>query len=249
MENNISEKIFKKIEKDKVTPVAKWIFFIKNVAIWTTGVFVIIAGGIVTALTIYRLTDSDWDVYKNLGENSIIHIIRILPYVWLGAVIFFIAIAYCNIRNTRGGYRYATHIIVFGSIFGSLLLGTAFYSLGFGEHIDAQIGISIPAYESLGYNKEKVWTNPEDGLLSGQIITLRNGSSSFIIKDFSGEIWTIYSNPNIKWDSFALPEIGEQIKIIGKQETRNIFIANEIRPWKGLSDSNERKIFYLRTNK
>ncbi len=245
----LSEKTFEKIGKEEITPIAKWKFFLKNVAVWTTGVFVIIAGGIVTALTIYRVRDSDWGVYKNLGESPFIYTIRILPYVWIIVVILFIAIAYYNVRNTKGGYRYATHIIVFGSIFGSLLLGTAFFSLGFGEHIDAQIGISVPAYEYLGYNKQKIWTNPGEGLLSGQIIALRNSSSSFIIRDFTGKPWVIYSDPNARWDAFVLPRVGEQIKIIGKQETHDIFFASEIRPWKSLSDPNERKIFYLRTTK
>ena len=72
-------------------------------------------------------------------------------------------------------------------------------------------------------------TNPENGLLSGEIVELIR-SDEFVIRDFSEKRWNILGN-DVIWKSDVNKELGERVKVMGVFSGENNFIAKEVRPW------------------
>jgi len=132
-------------------------------------------------------------------------------------------------KKTKTGYRYSPILIVGGSFVLSIVLGTLLFFAGGGEKLEQKFADKVSFYESIEEKKIKRWSMPEKGFLSGIII---KKEENIIIEDLNGKQWEIdFSEAEVK-KRLSLKK-DEKIKIIGKILEDNIFVAEEIRPWKG----------------
>jgi hypothetical protein len=81
---------------------------------------------------------------------------------------------------------------------------------------------------------EKVWDNPEKGLVIGEIIEFINGED-FSLRDPGNKEWII-DCINCIWRGGAKPDAGAVVKILGKQVDEDTFQTVEIRLWKPVRD-------------
>ena len=78
---------------------------------------------------------------------------------------------------------------------------------------------------------------PEEGYLSGTIT--RVDKNSFQLTDFNDHTWTVdYQDANIP--PVIILEEGEMVKLIGEVTAKDLFQAQEIRPWGGVRQMNTR---------
>jgi hypothetical protein len=233
MEEKISGKILEKIKREKITPDPKWKFLAKDYLVWVAFAASIFVGGIAVGSMAFVLTNSDWDIYPRIGKNFSQYLVMSLPLFWIVALVGVSFLSFYNYRHTKKGYRTNPYIIVASSIALSLALGALFYQIGLSEKVERNLSRSIPYYQRGEEYRIKIWNQPEQGLVAGRIVQIRN-KNDFQIECFDGNIWMI-KGENILWRPRAVSEEGAQVKVMGEAEDvrKYIFHAREVRPWIG----------------
>ncbi len=232
MQNNLSEKVLKMIKKDKIKPKPRWEFLLKNYVIWLAGFMALLIGGLATAVIIHMFKNNDWDVYKYINDSLAGFIFVTLPYFWLVFLGIFIFVIYYNFKHTRTGYRYQLSTLVVAVIFISVILGSLFYQLGLGRAVDDVLGDKLPLYRQFLNQRQKIWRQPERGLLAG-VVTAINAPNDFYLRDFGGQQWYVFGR---EADIFGPVMIapGNSLKIVGdivgEMEFRAEIIGPFIRP-------------------
>ena len=211
---NISDKTLDLINKQKIRPIPKLEFVMKNWGLWLG--FVISIG-----LLILGTCVSWFSLFDNI----------ITPYMWLFVTIIFLGLSFFLFEKTKRAYRFPKWQIIISIILIGLIIGGIFFKIGLANKLDKRLESRFGFYRQMVPMKMQVWNNPEQGYLSGEITNVTD-ITNFQIKDFNENIWTITGvNPLIKGRVQVV--VGEEIKIIGTKTGDNFFEAKEIRPWSG----------------
>lgn len=231
------ERGLKKIREEKITPVARWRFEARNFFWWLVFGISILGVGISISILIFLATELDWRIYSHLGDSFLETFLIMFPHAWLLLMALFMVFSYENLRNTKSGYR-LEWISVWGTIVGAgVFLGFALYFSGAGGKLNQVFASSVPSYEKVIHTKEDQWSQPERGLLSGEIVSKEQSkadSEVLHLKSFEDENWDVLVGAETVVRGRVGLQQGEEIKVIGKQtENKNEFEAEEIRPWKG----------------
>ncbi len=226
-EKNISEKTFEKIEEEKIKPKSRRYFVFKNYLFWLLVAVSVIIGAVAFNAMLFILLNHDWLVYEYLDKGLLEFILISIPYFWFLILIIFLASAYYLFRSTKKGYRCGTCLAASLGLFIVIILGILIFWLGLKSQINEQF---LRKTGGLGYDKYDIWDNPAKGLLAGDIVNFKD-KNDFDITDFKGKAWHINGENATVPCCFVLRS-NVEIKIIGKiGETKNIFIAKQIRPW------------------
>lgn len=217
---NISDKALKLINQQQIKPIPKWEFVAKNWGLWL-GFFVSLG------FLILGSSVSWFGVIDNI----------ITPYLWVFIALLFFGLSFILFFKTKKAYRFTRWQVV--SLIGvvGLIAGGVLFVTGIASKIDRNLETSVPYYRQMVPMKMVVWNNPKSGYLSGVIISKNN--NYFEIKDFNGKTWTVTGDPLVK--GRVLMVVGEEIKLIGTQTDENIFRADEVRPWNGMTKQNMMK--------
>ncbi len=222
----ISENILKTIAETRVKPEPKWKFLVRN---WSTLILFglsLLIGALSFAVMLDIIVRHDWDIYFYLHKTFLQYTLLSLPYVWMLLLALFAGVAYYDFIHIRGWYRHRVYLVVLASIFLSVGCGIVFFLAGFGKIIDRALTKNIPAYGLVKVNKEELWNHPDDGLLGGEIIEVKN-ENEFVLEDATGKQWDI-QDAEAKLNSIDINQ-GENIEIIGSRESADKFVAKKIR--------------------
>lgn len=238
MERSISQKVIERIRQEKISPKARWSFLLCRSAVIAGLVFFAIAGAV--SLGIIFSIFSQFEVGKIVGRPHGLGILFLsLPFVWIILLIFFAILAIVEFAKTRHGYKYKTRYV--GGIFliGIVMGGALLYAFSFSDKVENYLSENFSVYNKIVRTPEKVWSQPEKGLISGEIVEDKNEKEKFYLRDWNEEIWEVdYSQalvrPRVK------KEAGEKVKIIGEKEDEYSFKAQEIRPWNGRQMNREK---------
>jgi len=230
--NNLTEKIVKKIEEEKITPKPKWRFLLKDYILWLVFGFNLLLGSVFFAVSLLYWSSADWDIYKYL-DVSVLQVLKtMMPYVRLGALTFFIFLAYYNYRHTKHGYKSRTGLIIGMSLVIALMIGGTLFILGASHKLESVLAGRIPYYEGVEEHRIGVWSHPERGLLAGVVEKIQP-DGRVVLKDFYGKKWLVQVDQAFWRGPVKHPSIDQKIKIIGKRISVDEFQAKEIRPWVG----------------
>ncbi len=257
--NKLSEKILDRIKEDKIRQRPKWFFSVKSILVWTTLILAISFGSVIFSLVIFWFLNGILFGIKSILFTS---------FIWFFLLIIILYFSYYNFSNTERGYKYPFLKVVAFIFFCSLLMGYLIYKFNGSSIIDDSIHENIRAYQSLDRSTKDNWIRPEEGFIAGNIIEIIN-EKEFILRDFNSKEWLVKNNgENIL--------ITEEVRIIGKKVTEDVFEACEVFPWlpprgrkerdikrpennhikfpdgknlKPTKDINERKIDKMRINK
>lgn len=223
----MDEEIIKIIEERKIKPAPRSYFLAKNFFYWLVSALSLAIAGLSFGLIIFLLTNSDWYLYKYLNTSQAQYALLAMPYLWFFVLAVFSIFAYSYFRSTKKGYRYDYIVVFSGGASAVLILGVIFLGLGACENVHIALK-RISTYESLVYDKDDAWSNPEKGLLAGKVIRV-DDNANFAILDSNGKIW------NIKTDLAKLPggvnlKNGQTVRLIGIASAGNIFLANMSKP-------------------
>ena len=228
---DISEKVIEKIKESNVQPYSKWRFVFHRFVMWVLFGISILLGSIACGITIFQLQYAEWDLYQHLSHSLLEFVILIVPYFWLVFMIGFTVFAYYFFRHTERGYRYSTVALVCLSLGISIAGGFVFDKAGFAERLEGIFRNRVSFYRVLQERKERIWVAPKSGLLAGEILDIMpDGKMKFL--DFNNLQWIILARHTV-WRGKMKPLKGLKIKIIGRMESKNLFVAEEIRPWRG----------------
>ncbi|MDD2565858.1 MAG: hypothetical protein PHZ26_01575 [Candidatus Gracilibacteria bacterium] len=226
MKDNFKEKIFSKIEKEKIEPIPESYFANKNRILWILiGIFILLAilfGGF--------LIDDFTEFFGMGGYRGGNTSYFLVPNIfWILLISFLVFIGIKSLRNTSVGYRASyTKDILIGVIIifaGSYMLRWA----GLGSAMHSYFVNNVPVVSNILYN-ESTWNNPDNGRLAGTIIGINDNIIK--LKSINGTIWNI----NLK-NSFISPMINlnlnEKIRILGNISGSGIFDSERVMPWFG----------------
>jgi hypothetical protein len=241
MENkNVSQIAFEKIKEKGIKPISRKIFSIKRVLFWLIVALSLIITAIAFSLILSALFNNDWDLYGKFGFNFMF---RTLPYFWFIFLIIFIILGEYCYRKTLLGHRKNLLMILGIYFLYTVFFGGVFYLVGIGSFIEQSLLNNAPTYSNFMLNRHEVWLHPEEGSLSGSIILV--GEDEVGLIDINGSVWIV----NIK-DAFTYGkinmEIGEKVKILGCKVEENVFNAEEIRPWIGVSLNSPKKALNIK---
>jgi hypothetical protein len=224
---NLTSSVLNKIKEDKITPLPRWEFLLKNYLIWGFGSVSLVLGGLTASVTIYMISNDDWEIYQNISGSFTEFIILTLPYFWLVFLAFFIWLVNYNFKHTENGYKINIKIIAVSSVALSMLFGLFLYNLGMGKALDDLFSSRLPFYRHVINHRINLWVSPQEGRLIGQINTV-NGQE-LELADPEGRIWTVeydFIPPMIA--DIIMP--GEKVKLIGRQIGERYFKAERILP-------------------
>lgn len=222
---NLSKEIITKIENFHIKPKPKFSFLLKNYFVWVSASICLIFGALATAVIIYVLKNSDWDLYARTGNNWLKFTVISLPYFWIIFTALFGWLVYYNFKHTESGYRYRLSEIIMGIIIISIFLGVVFFYIGLGDIINQKFSEKMPFYPRLMEHRSRIWQRADNGLIIG-IISKITPDDYLILNDFKNKKWKI----DIKNAKYPPLQIKMIIKIIGKKINNDNFEAEIIRP-------------------
>ncbi|HOG37751.1 MAG TPA: hypothetical protein PKZ29_02410 [Candidatus Woesebacteria bacterium] len=209
-----SQKALQSIRQRRLQPLPKWHLYLKKSLIWLVVIFFLLILSLGISLTLLGMIDN-----------------LFTPYFWFAAVAIFLFLSYFVLDQSRQAYRLETWQKVFLISLSTFIFGFILFRRGFARRFDNHLETTVPYYRHLTPLKINTWSQPQNGLISGQITQILS-DTSFKLQDFTHQTWTIdYSTAVIRGRTQLV--IGQEIKIIGRQTGSDSFVANEIRPWIG----------------
>lgn len=227
----LSEKIVAKIELDRIAPIPKWHFLLKEGVIWTIAVIAVVVGALAVAVSLHLLTVPLDTLPAVSVREELWSKLATIPYLWVGIMGLFLFVAYHNFHHTEGGYRWKTfHLAVLTALV-SVVLGMILLGTGLVPSINGYFVRNVPGYTQYGDMRGMIWMRPQEGRLAGRIRAINARTNTMTLIDLRNKTWEITYTPEtlVRTDLSR----GEQVKVLGKQTGFNTFDAYEFRPWEG----------------
>ncbi len=226
-----AEKIIQRLEQEKVTPIARWHFTLRNGGFWTLWGLSVVLGACATAATIFVFLNSGWK-YQGITHDSFLRfLVDVIPVFWIVSIGAMIVFGYFNIRNTTRGYRFSFYLVVLASILASFIGGTILYTLGVGGDID-DLRRPLPFSDSIVFIEEGRWNDDARGLVSGIVTSFDEKKEILVVTNFKAEQKIISTSELESLDISRLTP-GAHIRIIGGFDENNndMFVACVVLPW------------------
>jgi hypothetical protein len=227
VKEDLKSKVLELIERDKIKPTTKLYFSIKDKTLWSLMLISILICSISFSVMIFSFTNSEAGFYQLTHDNFMDFVLSVMPYLWIVVFVMFAIVGYENFKHTNKGYKYSfTFIIIFGLIV-NMLFGLIIHYAGLSKIIDQDVSadsIFIKSSESL---KKEIWNQPERGIISGNVVSIIDGSSTFVLKDFNNNLWVV-SSQNIPGVSMSLISTSSEIRVIGVSQ--NVYFPSIERP-------------------
>ncbi len=225
-----SDTLISKMKDQNLKPIPKWRFTLKGMTIGLTLIVSVILGGLAFSVVLFSIQQLGFDLIAHMSHSKIEFLLGLLPFLWIVLLLVFLIIGMISIKNSRKGYKFSpSKLLLFNTAF-SILLGTLFFIGGGAQWLENTFAVEIEFYESVQEKKINMWSMPENGYLSGTIESVNEETLNLI--DFSNKKWTInFQQAHIP--PVVLLEEGEVIKLRGKMNSIDYFIADEVRPWGG----------------
>ncbi|MEZ4986527.1 MAG: hypothetical protein R2795_16070 [Saprospiraceae bacterium] len=225
-----SERLLNTIQSKGITPHPRFLFIISRGLLWTGFILSLVLGALAFSIVLFSIQQVDFSLIQHLQHSTLELFLGLLPFFWLGLLVFFLLMAMYALRHSPRGYKIDLLQLASYSTAMSMVLGTLFFLAGGAGRLENAFAIHVEQYESLQEKKIKVWSMPSSGYLAGEIVHLSD--SFIIIIDFEDKQWDIsYANASIP--PVVTLDSGEKIKLIGKQTGSHTFEAETIRPWGG----------------
>lgn len=220
-----AQKVWEKISTESIKPKPRWQFLLRSSALWVFSVCSLVLGSLSVSVIIYLSVEHDWGSYYLSPTNWAALAFSAVPYFWLFFLIIFGFAAIYNFRHLEGGYRFRGIWLITGSILTSLIFGVALFRLGLGGKIDESFA-HVPYYHNVVRHSCEMWRSPDDGLLTGVIVTFASGTIN--LKDFSGNYWVVDLASSTPYPVVNF-EPGTELRIVGERDEENIFHALQIK--------------------
>lgn len=223
MTSDITKKIIDQIKDEKISPESVFLVRLRKTAVWTFVVVSILAGSVAVSAISFVIRNSEYDLVQRFGSAFFF---ESMPYFWLIFLAVFLFVGDYIYDKTTFGHRYGVAKIAGVYIISTVLIGTTFVSLGSDRLFENEIR-EDSLMRGMIFNHTLVWSQPENGFLSGRIRDL--STSTLILVDFSGKEWLVNIDNTLIRKPVRMIE-GEYIKLIGKNSD-DTFDAEDIRPW------------------
>lgn len=230
MSNRGPFRLLEKIKKEAIQPKPKIYFSLKSIGLWILLFGSIVLGAIAFSIVLYAYQESGLEIPDLRTQSRTALFLALTPLLWVLGLFLFLALAIWFTRATPRGYKLTWTYIILLSVLLSMTTGYLCFKAGGAEFIDSSFYFSRLDLPSIENQKRKIWSDAEQGRLSGVI--KEAGDTILVLEDFRGKVWAL----NIA-KTFIRPRVnyraGEEIKCLGSLTPEGTYIVTEIRPWVG----------------
>lgn len=223
-----AEEIISRIKAEEIRPRPKWQIIARRVAVRSAWIFAILFGAISFSVILYVIQEAEYDLFDHAGHSRLELILGLMPFIWIVFLLVFLGLSIFGFKRAPRGYKYSFRNIFGISTISSMVIGALIFLIGGGQFAEKSFDASFDSYKGVSQRKIEIWSQPDDGYLSGKILKVE--PRDLRIRDFSGKEWIITYT-----DAFIAGRVelvrGEQVKFIGKMLDPDTFAASEIRPW------------------
>ncbi|MFC1640569.1 hypothetical protein ACFL2D_00810 [Patescibacteria group bacterium] len=227
--NNVTKEALQKIKDEKITPKPKWQFLLRSWIMWAVFGLSLVLGSLATSVLIYLITNSDFNIHKELERSFAEHVILSIPYIWFVVMAGSLLIAVFNYQHTDKGYKHKPIIIWVASVLVSIIGGVILFFTGFGNVIDDTVSDALPGYKDFREKKAELWVQPDKGLLAGEVIEIED-DKMLILETFTDEEWEVDVSDATMMPDFEIEE-GRPIAVVGEKTGDFEFEATGVKPW------------------
>ncbi len=228
-EKKLSNTILDELKEQQAKPKPKWHFLLHEWLLWFIGAVSVLIGGLAMSIIFVQVRLIDWDLLQVLGRGGLF---QIMPYLWFVLLILFVLIAQYQIKHTKRGYEYSLAAVVFLLISLSLLIGSVFYQYKIGYLVHSHLSGASPIYRTIADQRSKLWSQPQQGRLSGVLLDVIN-QDEIVLIDEQGKVWTVFLEeqglPQAPFSRGIPQEF--KLRINGEMISDNEFKAIKISPW------------------
>ena len=224
----LSEQVLATIQKEHIKPRSRQVVFLYRSVYWGLVVVALGVGAVAYSITIFSLTNTEWDIWQRTLGGGWRVFLSALPYAWLVIFAGFVWFAYFSLRHTRFGYRFSLIKAILIYLIMTTALGALLYRAGIGGQLEEFVAEHAPYYYQLP-GGHMIWQLPERGTLGGRIVHLTE-PQNFILIDQNGFEWRVTVSGTMA-DDWNYE--GAKIKIIGEKFGTSSFRALEVRSWCG----------------
>lgn len=224
--------IVRRIKEEKIKPIPKWRWLLKETLYWMALVFLIVFGSLVFSFLMLNLFDfhfgtREMAMHPTIGKYFLIFV-RTMPLVWFFLAILLVFLSVMIFGKTKHGYRYQNLLVVSVVVLVVSIFAFGAHFLNFSRKIEDTFEGAVPRnFHKFMPSKEGRFFMPEEGFVAGRIIEL--GDEYFFIINFKGERWKILlPEKKDELKNIQLAE-GTRVFAVGEKRGENIFQANEIR--------------------
>lgn len=224
---NLSDKILGTIKKNKIEPIAKWRFWLKNFALWG-GVFIFFLLGLFGATFLFYFTQN-LEIFDFILESPQIILktaIIAVPLLWIFCILCFSFFVGFSLSNTKRGYKYPLLWLFVAGILIQLGGGAVLANTQAAQKITERIENGLPFFKPFINQREKAWNRPEEGFLAGKVLEVYD--DTFLLQDFEGDTWTIEKDDHMKENN--LPKVDNKLRMHGRITGDNMFAFDSFRP-------------------
>lgn len=246
METNETQKeelfkdaLFARIEREKVCPRSKYVFWGKECSFWVLWLLAVLVGALAFAVTMLVMLHGQYALYEATHENFFTFMVDVLPYVWIFILGLVTIGAVYNMRHTKHGYRYPVWMLVASSVVLSFAGGSALHYFGVGYRLDEIMGQHLAMYMSQEKIERGMWQVPEKGRLVGRLVyATLSPTSTIIFEDTEGQRWRIETADLTPADRELLAS-KKTVRLLGMVENGKayVFHACGAFPWMMKSDT------------
>ncbi|PIQ77552.1 hypothetical protein COV82_03890 [Candidatus Peregrinibacteria bacterium CG11_big_fil_rev_8_21_14_0_20_46_8] len=229
MSKKLAQSVLEKIKKQKLEPRPRWHFVLKNGAFWLLFGLAALFGAKAVGLTLFAIFEIDFSLVYRAGVRlpAILHMI---PLIWVIAFLIFIIAAITGLHHTKRGYKFSVIRLIFINLAVSFVLGGILYAAGAAERTENFVRRALPQYKGVEIRRERVWSQPQQGRLSGVIISVES-DALLLLDDFGGSRWQILYAQAERRGPLQLIQ-GERVRILGVAQLGNRFEAEIISSWR-----------------
>ncbi len=229
--SEFTQKVVERIRQDGIEPEPGWKFMTKRSLLW---VGVVLTGGLAAlslSMTVLSILSIDRSPFTLPPERLFsFAFFRSLPFFWIGLLVAFSSLAVIEFRNTRHGYRHRIAAVAVLSGIAIALSASLLSAWGADERAERMMKNRFPHYAEMTEMRERFWSRPEEGFLSGTITRITPENIS--LTDSNGIAWVVILKDGTRIRPLVRIEKGSVVKILGEKRDGHVFEAEELRPWK-----------------
>lgn len=235
----LKDTLFARIEREKVCPRPKYLFWGKECSFWVLWLVAVVVGALAFAVTMLVMLHGQYALYEATHENFITFMVDVLPYLWIFILGLVTIAAVYNMRHTKHGYRYPVWMLIASSVVLSFAGGSALHYFGLGYRLDEIMGKHLAVYMSQEKIEREMWQVPEKGRLVGRLVyTTLSPTTTVVFEDAAGERWRI-EMADLSPADMELVASKKTVRLLGMIESgeAHVFHACGAFPWMVKSDT------------
>lgn len=222
---NISKRVFEEIDAQKIEPRPRWHFIIQETGIWFLGVSTTLLGAVAFSTILFVLVVAPHEYQAVTHTTTLQFWIDFLPVLWFVLFLCFIVATDYFLKKTKRGYKHSFVVLTLSSMTLSLVLGYIGFLAGIGEMVEKDLGQNIPFHSSVTLKTRQIWSNPQNGLVTGRI-----GTNESVFVTSQGKTLVLDAKGLSQMQQDLLTS-REYVGLIGTSTAPNIFMVCLVVPF------------------